>query len=344
VNSATRTIELDPFEAPLVSSSPAMRRVLDEVDRVAKTAGHVLVSGEPGTGRERVAREIHRRTAASERPFVRVACSPDSLEALEQDLLGCRTARATDRQERRALERIGQGSLLHTAAGGTIFFANLAAIPGSVQERLARVLRTGDAMLLEQKNRIKLSIRVIAAIEQDYDDAVRDGRVREDLHRLLSEGRIEVPPLRNRREDIVQLAALFVDEWCRRDQVRAKQLSDSAQQLLYALPWHGNALELRRLARALVHSVRSDIIELADILSEVQIDGWAKPYEIGTLRQARARFEREYIVAVLAHHHGRIPQAAKTLGIQRPNLYRKLRRLKVSKKPTGNDQQNVVRR
>lgn len=341
---STRTIEVDPFEAPLVSSSPAMRRVLDEVDRIAGTAGHVLVSGEPGTGRERVAREIHRRSAASERPFVRVVCSPDSLDALEQELFGCRTTRSSDRQERRALERIEASSLLHTAAGGTIFLTNLLVIPASVQDRLARVLRDGDAMLLQQKSRIKLNVRVVAAVELDYDDAVREGRVREDLHRVLSENRIEVPPLRIRREDIVQLAALFVEEWCRRDQVRVKQLTDAAQQLLYALPWHGNALELRHLAKALVQSVRSDIIDLADVLSAVQIDGWAKPYEIaGTLRQARARFEREYIVAVLAHHHGRVPQAAKTLGIQRPNLYRKLRRLKVSKR-VAKEEQTPVRR
>ncbi len=182
-------------------------------------------------------------------------------------------------------------------------------------------------MHLQQRSRIKLNVRAIAAVEQDYDEAVRDGRIREDLHRLMA--RIDVPPLRSRREDIMELAALFVDEWCQRDHTPAKQLSNAALQLLYALPWHGNAIELRRLARALVHSVRSDVIDLADVLSSVQIDGWAKPYEIaGTLRQARARFEREYIVAVLAHHHGRIPQAAKTLGIQRPNLYRKLRRLK----------------
>jgi DNA-binding NtrC family response regulator len=319
-----------------------MRRVLDEVNRVAQTPGHVLIIGEPGTGRERVAREIHCRSEKSERPFVKVTCSSDSLEALEQDLFGYRTSRSAERQERRALERVGAGSQLHNAIGGTIFFTNLAVVPVHVQDRLTRLLRNGDAMHLQQRSRIRLNVRAIAAVEQDHDDAVRDGRIREEFHRLMA--RIDVPPLRNRREDIMELATLFVDEWCKRDHTTAKKLSNAAQQLLYALPWHGNAIELQRLARALVHSVRSDVIDLADVLSAVQIDGWAKQYEIaGTLRQARARFEREYIVAVLAHHHGRIPQAAKTLGIQRPNLYRKLRRLKVSK-GVAKDHQTLIRR
>ncbi len=92
-----------------MSSSPAMRRVLDEVNRVAQTPGHVLIIGEPGTGRERVAREIHRRSETSERPFVKVTCSSDSLEAFEQNLFGRRTSRSAERQERRALERVGRG-------------------------------------------------------------------------------------------------------------------------------------------------------------------------------------------------------------------------------------------
>ena len=119
---------------------------------------------------------------------------------------------------------------------------------------------------------------------------------------------------------------------CRQNGVAVKQLTSAAQQIFCALPWHGNAPEVQRLLTELVQRVQGEVIDLTDVLATVQIDGRAKPFaRIGTLREARARFEREYIAAVMTQHHGRIPEAAKTLGVQRPNLYRKLRRLNVPK-------------
>jgi DNA-binding NtrC family response regulator len=324
---------LHASHAPLFLS-PSVGLLLADVVRAATTPVRMMICGEPGTGHEMLAREIHRRTGSADRPFVKVACSSQPAETFELDLFGC-LARHAGGQERRALERFARGSHVHQALGGTIFFANLTKMPLRVQGRVARLLHDGELVLLDEKKRVTLNVHAIAAVEQGYDEPVQDGRISKDLYSLISGIRIDLPPLRGRREDIPALAALLIDESCRRHGVPTKQLSDSARQLLCALPWHGNAAELQRLLGELVHSVRGNVIDLADVLSSIQIDGRVKAFDTGgTLREARARFEREYIAAVLAQHHGRIPQAAKTLGIQRPNLYRKLRRLKVQKTTT----------
>lgn len=307
-----------------------MRRVLDEVSAAASTPANVIICGEPGTGRELVAREIHRRSERAEGPFIRVAYAAGS-EGFDVALFG-QTSRTGDRPERRATERIGRGGHLYDALGGTIFFVNLPEMPTRTQTRLARVLRDGQAA--HGKTRVGTTVRVIAALEQGYAGPVKGGRIHEDLFNAISEVRIDLPPLRQRREDIPELVTLFLARLCRQHGVASKQLTSAALQIFCALPWHGNAPEVHRLLSELVQRVQGDVIDLTDVLATVQIDGRAKPFaRIGTLREARARFEREYIAAVMTQHHGRIPEAAKTLGVQRPNLYRKLRRLNV---PKGN--------
>jgi len=313
-------------------ASQAMQAVMVQVNRAAAGRNHIIIIGEPGTGRELVAREIHRRGASAGGGFVKVASASHSPETLELDLFGHRSRGGrSQQQEPRILERIARGGQLHQALGGTIFFERLTQVPSRVQARLARLFRDGELVVMHQRNPVDFNVRAIAAVEHSYDEAVQEGRIREDLHRLMSAVRINLPPLRHRREDIPSLASLFVEDFCRQSKVRPKTLSEPAQQLLAALPWRGNALELRSLLQDLVLRVRGDVIRQRDILTAVQLDGRTKSFILGgTLREARARFERDYIAAVLECHHGRIPEAARTLGIQRCNLYRKMRRLKLS--------------
>jgi len=324
------------LDSPIFGSSAAMRRVLDAVSQAAQTSSHVIVCGEPGTGRELAAREIHRRSGAPERPFVRVVCNGQSPEAFELELFG-QSSRIADRSsERRTIERVGSTGHLYDALGGTIFFANLPEVPSRTQSRLARLFGEGDGAVLRGRNRIHLTVRMIAALEHGYD-GVTGERINKDLLHVISQVRIDLPPLRRRTEDIPALAAYFLAESSRTIGAASKQLTSAAQQLLSALSWHGNARELQRLMAELVHRGKGDLVDLTDVLAAVQIDGRARPFaKGGTLREARARFEREYIAAVMAQHHGRIPEAAKTLGVQRPNLYRKLRRLNVPKPPRRN--------
>jgi two-component system nitrogen regulation response regulator NtrX len=173
----------------------------------------------------------------------------------------------------------------------------------------------------------------MAGAAPGFEIAVEDGRVREDLVRRLSVIRIEMPPLRNRREDIPALANYFLREKCASLRVPPKTLSRSALSLLSALPWRGNADEMRRLIDSIVTGIQGGRgIALDDVLAHVRLDGGAALFATGvTLKQARSRFEREYIGTVLEQHRGRIGDAARALGIQRTNLYRKMRSLKVAR-------------
>ena len=175
----------------------------------------------------------------------------------------------------------------------------------------------------------------MAGVDPGVDTAVQDGRVHEDLFRRLSAIRIEIPALRNRREDIPALANNFLREICAGMRIPPKTLSRSALSLLSALPWRGNAAELRRLLDSVVTGMQGGRgIALEDVLAHVSLDGGAGLLTSGgTLKQARSSFEKTYIASVLEQHRGRISEAARTLGIQRTNLYRKMRSLKVARDP-----------
>ena len=204
-----------------------------------------------------------------------------------------------------------------------------------VQARLARLLRDREAILTETGGAIPFDVRPVAGVGPGFDMAVEDGRVREDLVRRLSVIRVEMPALRNRREDIPALANCFLREKCASLRLPPKTLSRSALSLLSALPWRGNAEELRRLLDSIVTGMQGGRgIALDDVLAHVKLDGGAALFTTGvTLKQARSRFEKEYIATVLDQHHGRVGDAARALGIQRTNLYRKMRSLKVARGP-----------
>jgi two-component system nitrogen regulation response regulator NtrX len=221
---------------------------------------------------------------------------------------------------------------LHDAIGGTIYVQNVAEAPTRVQARLARVLRDREVLLVETGEPIAFDIRPMAGVDAGFDRAVQEGRVRDDLFRRLSVIRIDMPPLRERQEDIPALTNSFLREICAQMRVPPKTVSRAALSLISALPWPGNAIELRTLLEAVVQGLHGGRgIGLEDLLAHVRLDGGSVGIGGGggTLKQARARFEREYIATILEQHHGRISDAAKALGIQRTNLYRKMRSLRV---------------
>jgi two-component system nitrogen regulation response regulator NtrX len=170
----------------------------------------------------------------------------------------------------------------------------------------------------------------MAGVDPQFDQAVRDGRVRDELHRQLSAIRIEMPPLRSRREDIPALANYFLRGICATRKVAPRTLSRSALLLMAALPWRGNAPELRDVLENVVTASDDACISLEGVLERVRIDGGSVAFaRRGTLRQAHAQFEREYISTTLEQHRGSVSGAARALGIEPTNLYRKLRQLRV---------------
>jgi two-component system nitrogen regulation response regulator NtrX len=321
----------------LYSQSPSMRDVMTAIaDAASKRAG-VLIRGEEGTGRQIVARAIHVRQHFSPSTFITINCAAFDTEELDAALFGAaaRSQGYGDAASSRGLARVSREGRLHEAIGGTIYLQNVADAPTRVQARLARVLRDREVLLVETGEPIAFGVRPMAGVDPAFDRAVQEGRVRDDLFRRLAVTRIDMPPLRERREDIPALTNFFLRDICAQLRVPPKTVSRAALSLISALPWPGNAVELRMLLEAVVHGLQGGRgIGLEDLLAHVRLDGGSVGVAAngGTLKQARARFERDYIATILEQHHGRISDAAKALGIQRTNLYRKMRSLRVTQR------------
>jgi len=322
-----------------------MQDALRELEAALGSLGGVLLCGEPGSGRALFARAIHQawtrphegpienllRRAMREplhgRPFVPVDCG--DRESLEERLFG-RFRPSTS--ESGTLDHIDEGCALHAGFGGTLYLRQLTDMPPRIQNRLARILRDGEVVVHkngELDRTCQAAIRLIATTErQGPTDLVYD------LQRRVSHAVISVPPLRARREDIPGLVRCLASDLSLSAGLAQKSASTQAIDLLSALPWRGNVSELEALLRRLVAKVPGRQIRLADVLAHVRLDGQpAAAMYGGTLKEARESFERDYVAAVLEQHRGRMGEAAKALGLQRTNLYRKVRQLSVRRRP-----------
>ena len=312
--------------------SGAMRLVADAVHAASARKTGVVLVGEPGTGRTVIARALHALDDEYvNRPFVRVDCSAEGGPDLEKRLFGAAEQPADAGVP--SAEATSRAGAIVAAQGGSLLVTNLIEAPARVQARLARLLRDREAFSTDVNEIIRLDVRVIAAAGPDIDGAVADGRIQRDLFERLAQVRIDVPPLRRRREDLPFVAALFLRRACESERTGPKQFSRAALSLIAAMPWRGNAAELGATITAIVRATRQPVIQIEDVLEHARFDRVQVEHAAPglTLRDARAQFEREYISRALLRHHGRVGDAARTLGIQRTNLYRKVRQLRVSK-------------
>jgi two-component system nitrogen regulation response regulator NtrX len=325
-----------------------MQEVAKRLKQAIASSDGVLLCGEPGTGREYFARVIHLATngdrdvsverlldeslqpLADAHPFVVIDCAAP--ENLERRLFGGRFAAPDAASD--GLDRIGAGCAVHRALGGTLFIRQVPDMPAGLQVRLARLLRDGEVWVHPNQGgsaeHTFVVIRPIATSDRSEDDE----RIVPELLKRLDHMRIQTPPLRERREDIPALVARLLVEIAAEQGVSPKRASRQATALLSALPWRGNARELRTFLAALMLKVRGPVIKQVDVLENVQLDGGPTTFVYGgTLKEARGRFERDYVTSVLEQHRGRMAEAAKALGIQRTNLYRKVRQLSVARRP-----------
>jgi DNA-binding NtrC family response regulator len=303
----------------LLGASPA---VADAVAQFARAAGDdrgVLITAEPGLDAEAVARVIHHRSVRRAHPFVVLACDGASAPALEKQLIGGPPpARSAD------VESIAQSSALSRAAGGTLFLAGVNEMSAPLQRRLVRLLRDGEVRVARRAAPMVLDVRVIGAVEDRLDAGLRE----ELLRRLPLT--VEVPALRQRREDVQVIAEAMLAD--RHDQ---RGFTPAALTVLTALPWRRNTAELARLIDRLTSTgSRSHPILQEDVLAEVQLDR-APARPTGSLRDARRQFEREFIASVLRDHAWQMRDAARALGIERANLYRKARQLGIPLRREG---------
>jgi DNA-binding NtrC family response regulator len=319
-----RTARFDRPEAgalELVGRSAAIVRVQELARRAAVAEGGVLLVADRGCGVEPLARELHERGCPATAPYLVVDCAAGDSSHLARCLFGdVANHMPSD------LESITADSRIAAARGGTLFLQDVTELSSAVQARLARVVRDGEARIDGEPAAVGL--RLMASAPPGIDADVRENRFRADLYRRLSASRIDVPPLGDRAEDVPALAVRLLDALCAERALPARNFTPTALALLAALTWPGNLAELNGVIERVVADARHDVIQIEDLLPALNLDRAPAPFApAGSLREARLRFEREYIAAVLQHHGWRAAEAAQTLGIQRPNLYRKTRQL-----------------
>jgi DNA-binding NtrC family response regulator len=302
----------------LAGSSALIARVDELVRRVALVDGNVLLTARRGSDVESVARDIHARSARSALPFVSVACGAPEIE---RTLFG-----ASNGQSPPDLEALSADSRIAAARSGTLFLEDVTELPASVQARLARLVRDGEAWIDGEP--LPIGTRLIVGASPSIDTDVRTNRFRSDVFRRVSALRIDVPPLSERPEDVPALASRLLDEIRAATSAGPRAFTQAALSLLGAMAWPGNLAELREAVERAAAAADGDAIQVETLLPTLRFDRAPAAFTpVGTLREARQRFEHDYIAAVLEHHGWRMADAARTLGIQRPNLYRKARQL-----------------
>jgi formate hydrogenlyase transcriptional activator len=309
--------------------SPAMHALLRRARQVARAHTPVLIRGEPGSGKERLARAIHVWSARADHPFVSLSCAGVPEATLELELFGHVEGAFA------GAGRARPGRLV-VANGGTLFLDEVSELPLTLQTRLLRVLQDGEFEPVGSDRAVRLDVRILAATHADLESAVSAGRFREDLFYLLDVFPLELPPLRERREDVAPLAEALLEELARRTGKLARRLTPEALSRLDGHDWPGNVRELANvLERALILATGQELgPEVIDLPGRRRREARVREGELPTLADAT----RQHISRVLQATRGRIygaGGAAEILGVKPSTLQSKMKKLKIDRLPPG---------
>tara|TARA_Y100000814_G_scaffold283163_1_gene248870 strand:- start:2054 stop:3448 length:1395 start_codon:yes stop_codon:yes gene_type:complete len=322
----------------MIGQAPAMQEVFRAIGRLSRSSMTVLITGESGTGKELVARALHENSPRADAPFIALNTSAITPDLLESELFGHEKGAFTGASER----RIGR---FEQAEGGTLFLDEIGDMPVELQTHLLRVLAEGEFFRVGGQKSVRVNVRVIAATNQDLSNAVNVGKFREDLFHRLNVMGIDVPPLRDRKEDITTLASVYLNQAARELGVGPKTLSSGASQAMLHYDWPGNVRELVNMCRRLMITAAGSEIVTADFPSELGGEGlcsnddwtqslaqWAEEQLSSTpmaplFTKALPAFERTLIEAALRCADGKRLEAARLLGCGRNTLTRKIKEL-----------------
>jgi two-component system response regulator HydG len=306
----------------VLGESPVMKKLYDLLARVAEADASVLITGETGTGKELVARALHRGSRRGPGPFVAVSCAAVPEPLLESELFGHAKGAFTDAKTARK-------GLFLEAAGGTLFLDEIGAMPLGLQPKLLRVLQERRVRPVGADREQPVDVRLIAATNCDLETAVEEGQFREDLFFRINVIHVPLPPLRARGNDVLLLAQHFIQQYAARAGKRVMGLSSAAAQKLLAYTWPGNVRELQNCVERALALTNFDQLTVDDLPDRIRDYTPTRsllvsddPAELLTLEEV----ERRYILRVLETVGGNKTLAANTLGLDRKTLYRKLER------------------
>jgi len=331
----------------IVGQSPALRKVLEAVRRAAPTNATVMLLGESGVGKELVARTIHRNSARASQRFIQVNCAAIPEELIESELFGHEKGSFTGATEK----QIGK---FEQADRGTIFLDEVGDMSAKTQAKVLRVLQEQEVERLGSARTIKVDVRVIAATNKNLEEAIQRGEFREDLYFRLNVIPIQVPPLRERREDIPLLVQHFAKLTSEEHNLKSKRFDSRAMESLQRARWRGNIRELRNTIERLMIMSPGDLVRVEDLPAEVLGDAASRPSladtaaapvrqdrsdiqtpPAGTLREFKEAAERAFLVDKLRENNWNISKTAEALDTPRSNLYKKLEQYGIKQEVDG---------
>ncbi|MGV3708320.1 MAG: sigma-54-dependent transcriptional regulator [Gemmatimonas sp.] len=316
----------------IVGRSYAVRALLERIEKVANTPARVLITGENGTGKELVARAIHRGSPRSKKPFVEVNCAAIPAELIESELFGHMKGSFTGA----IADRAGK---FEQANGGTLFLDEIGDMSLSAQAKVLRVLQDGVVTRIGGSKPIQVDVRVLAATNKDVEAEIAAGRFREDLYYRLNVVPITVPPLRERREDIELLAVYFLQQLAIRDGLPQRNITDEALRRLAELEWAGNVRELRNTIERLVILASGATITAVEIdrlvgKRAVEPAGLGALIDCQTFEEFKQAAERAFLLAKLRAFDWNVSETARALDMPRSNLYKKIERYSLTREST----------
>ena len=317
-NERLRSRVEDRYE--IVGSSRVIREVLSVIEKVARTPSRVLIAGENGSGKELVARAIHRLSPRAEKPFVEVNCAAIPSELIESELFGHMKGSFTGAIQ----DRPGK---FEQADGGTLFLDEVGDMSPAAQAKVLRVLQEGLVTRIGATKQIKVDVRVIAATNKDLEEEISGGRFREDLYYRLNVVPIQVPPLRSRVEDIPALVGRFVADLAKGSAVVRKEFSDEVLTALAARDWPGNVRELRNAVERLLILSTGAVVSRADVerlIGESHGAAVGDLMNCATFESFKQEAERAFLSAKLAENGWNVSETARLLEMPRSNLYKKI--------------------
>ena len=319
----------------MVGESPALRQVWDAIKRAAPTNATVLLLGESGSGKELVARSIHRNSLRSRDRFVQVNCAAIPEELIESELFGHEKGSFTGATEK----QIGK---FEQADHGTIFLDEVGDMSAKTQAKVLRVLQEGEVERLGSARTIKVDVRVLAATNKDLEAEIEKGNFREDLYFRLSVIPIRVPPLRDRPDDIPALVRHFADLFSRDNNRKPQRFTPAALEHMQKARWKGNVRELKNTVERLIIMTPGEVIDVDDLRDIVRLEPKAGPVDNdkerpGTLREFKESAERTFLVGKLRENNWNISKTAEVIGTPRSNLYKKLEQYGITQEGDGEE-------
>ena len=306
----------------IIYASDRIRQIIERVKRIAPTDASVLITGETGTGKDLLAQAIHQNSPRKKKPFVALNCAALSEHLLESELFGHVRGAYTGA----ASDRVGRVEYAH---GGTLFLDEVGDMPMPTQIKLLRVLENGEIVRVGENKPIEVNVRVLAATNRNLDQAINDGSFRRDLYHRLKVVTIDLPPLRERREDILPLVDHFRRQYAKRHGKMVKGISNTVSRILFEHPWTGNVRELRNVVDSMVVVDADEMLDVDDLPVEMldrprDSTAEARSGPLSLIGRPLQDIERWAIEETLKLTGGNREETARVLGIGARTLYRKL--------------------